>query len=62
MKSKTRLFAFRLAQKQERSDGQKDKKWKAREGVALASCSPSGFKGLVLREDGAHGPDSGIAC
>jgi hypothetical protein len=44
MESKQKLFAFKLAAKEnaskkEKETGLKDRKWKAREGVAVAACS-----------------------
>jgi len=37
MKTETKLFAFKLAEKKQ--DVKAEEKWKAREGVATAGCS-----------------------
>lgn len=62
MESKQKLFAFKLAAKEnaskkEKETESKDRKWKAREGVAVAACS-----GPLRIAYGVGGNDTGIWC
>jgi len=55
MKTETKLFAFKLAEKKQEVTA--DTKWKAREGVATAGCS-----GRDARGHGRWGRDTGMLC
>jgi hypothetical protein len=39
MDTQKKLFAFKLAEQQAKDNEQKNEKWKARDGVAIAGCS-----------------------
>lgn len=61
MESKQKLFAFKLADKQQKKDQADELKWKARDGVAVAGCSDYMWPGN-LRYVGSHGGDDGMYC
>jgi len=60
MESKQKLFAFKLAAKQQKKD-LTELKWKARDGVAVAGCSDYKWPGN-LRYIGSGGGDDGMYC
>jgi hypothetical protein len=61
METNQKLFAFKLAAKEEAKQIDTDAtgKWKAREGIAIAGCTRVRFG---ERAAGAFGQDSGIYC
>lgn len=63
METKQKLFAFKLAAKEDaKKDAVKaDAQWKGRDGVAIAGCTDYKWPGN-LRYQGATGADRGIYC
>ena len=62
MESKQKLFAFKLAAKQQKKDQANESKWKARDGVAIAGCTGSLPNPFILRYITSHGGDDGPHC
>ena len=62
MESKQKLFAFKLAAKQQKKEQADESKWKARDGVAIAGCTSSLPHPLVLKYVTSHGSDDGAPC
>lgn len=61
MQTEKTVFAFKLATKQQALVAQRETKWQAREGVALAGCSdPVGFGDY--RESNGYNRDGGVYC
>ena len=63
MDTKQKLFAFKLAAKEDEKQAsvKSNGKWKAQEGVAVAGCTDYRFPDN-LRYQGTFGADRGIYC
>lgn len=63
METKQKLFAFKLAAKEDakKESATPDTPWKARDGVAVAGCTDYLFPDN-LRYTGARGADNGAYC
>jgi len=63
METKQKLFAFKLAAKEDakKEAAKADAQWKGRDGVAVAGCTDYKWVGN-LRYQGATGADRGIYC
>lgn len=63
METKQKLFAFKLASKEDVKQAQADTqgKWKAQDGVAVAGCTDYRFPGN-LRYGKGTGSDNGVYC
>ncbi len=63
METKQKLFAFKLAAKEEAKQDQVESqgKWKAQDGVAVAGCTDFRFPGN-LRYTSSAGTDRGAYC
>ncbi len=63
MESNEKLFAFKVASKEQDVESQKnDGKWVAREGVAAAGCTDFRFPGNVRYPHATYGADRGVYC
>ena len=65
MESEKKIFAFKLAEKKQ--SGSKGAKWKAREGISLASCTEvtpdsGNWRSYHYYGGGYAGPDKGYYC
>lgn len=64
MDSKQKLFAFKLAAKEDakQQNIESQGKWKAQEGVAAAGCTDYRFPGNVRYPHATMGADRGVYC
>lgn len=59
METQKKLFAFKLAA---REDAKQDNKWKAQEGRATAGCTDYRFVGNLRYASATLGADRGVYC
>lgn len=62
MESNEKLFAFKVASKEQEVDAKEEGKWVAREGVAAAGCTDYRFPGNVRYPHATYGADRGVYC
>ena len=59
METKRKLFAFKLASREDRTS---ETRWKAREGRSVAGCTDYKFPGNLRYPHSTFGADRGIYC
>jgi len=62
METKQKLFAFKLAAKEDAKKEQVAAQWKARDGVAVAGCTDYKWEGNLRYASAQHVADRGIYC
>ncbi|MDQ3288591.1 MAG: hypothetical protein M3Q42_10110 [Pseudomonadota bacterium] len=62
MESNEKLFAFKVASREEEVDTKEEGKWVAREGVAAAGCTEYRFPGNLRYAHATYGADRGVYC
>lgn len=63
MDSQEKLFAFKVASKEQKADSRKaEEKWVARDGVAAAGCTNYKFPGNLRYPHSSFGADQGVYC
>lgn len=62
MNNDKKVFAFKLAEKNEKKDKAAATKWKVREGVSLAGCTDPVGNGSYRMDDEFWGFEAGYWC